>query len=135
MNGNIHIYFFPSAQFALEGYISNRSGGILAYFKSMTHRQLSSGNLCRKIKAVPFEINLKKKLKKRKMASYINLLSTFTNSEFFLYNVTMMKDSFACTYDSFLIMANFNMEPSDPFLTSFCDSNSLINLIKDNCMF
>ena len=44
-------------------------------------------------------------------------------------------DSSACSYDNFLIMGHFNMEPSDPFLTSFCDSNNIINLIKNNTWF
>ena len=111
--------------------------GVVAYLPTLNQWLIVNSQVeiyAEKLKLSLLRLTLKK-LKKRKMASYINLLSTFTNSEFFLYNVTMMTDSFACTYDSFLIMANFNMEPSDPFLTSFCDSNSLINLIKDNCMF
>ena len=56
-------------------------------------------------------------------------------SELILNNLTMIIDYFAFTYDNFLIMGDFNTEPSDPFLISFCDSNNLINLIKNNTCF
>ena len=46
-----------------------------------------------------------------------------------------MIDYFACSYDNLLIMVDFKMEPSDPSLTSFCNSNSLIVLIKNNTCF
>ena len=46
-----------------------------------------------------------------------------------------MIDSFACSYDNILIMGDFIMKSSDPLLTSFCHSNSLINLIKNNICF
>ena len=41
----------------------------------------------------------------------------------------MIKNS-AWSYYNFLIMGGFNIEPNDPFVTSFCDSNSFINLIS-----
>ena len=34
-----------------------------------------------------------------------------------------------------LIMGDFNMKSSDPFLTSLCHSNSLTNLVKNNIRF
>lgn len=57
------------------------------------------------------------------------------NSELFLINFTMTVDSFACSYDDFLIMDDFHIETSDLFLTSFSDVNSPINLIKNNICF
>ena len=130
---------FPSAEFALEGYhspyrldISNRSGGILVYVKSSIPTcRTSYGNLCREMQAVLFEINLRKE--KWLVISIYH--PPLRNSEIFLNSLTMMIDSFACSCDNFLIMGDFNMEPSDPFLTCFCDSNSIINLIKDNTYF
>ena len=73
---------FPSAQFVLEGHyspycldISSRSGGILVYVKySIPSSRLSCENLCDSIQAVPFEINLRKK-----MVSDINISPTFGN--------------------------------------------------------
>ena len=69
------------------------------------------------------------------MASDINLPHAFAKPELFLNNLIMMIVSFACSYDVFLIMGDFNMETSDPFLTSFCDNNSLRNLIKNSICF
>ena len=52
------------------------------------------------------------------MASDINLQSSSENSEFSQNKLTMMIDSFASSKDDrfFLIMGDFNIEPSDSFL-------------------
>ena len=57
------------------------------------------------------------------------------NSVYILNNLTKMIDLFADTYDNYLIMGDFNMEPSDPFLKAFLNSNNLYNLIKSNTCF
>ena len=130
---------FPSAQFVFEGYnspyrldVSNRSRGILVYVKSsILSRRLSCENLCDSIQAVPFEINLRKE--KWLVISIYRPPSH--NSEYFLNNLTKMIDLFADTYDNYLIMGDFNMEPSDPSLKAFLNSNNLYNLIKSNTCF
>ena len=114
---------FPSAQFVVEGYhspyrldASNRSGGILVYVKSsIPSLCLSCENLCDSIQPVPFEINLRKE--KWLMISIYHPPSH--NSEYFLNNLTKMIDLYANTYDNYLIMGGFNMEPSDPSLKAF----------------
>ena len=112
--------------------VSNRSGGILVYVKSsIPLRRLSCENLCDSIQAVPFEINLKKE--KWLVISIYRPPSH--NSEYFLNNLTKMIDLFADTYDNYLIMGDFNMEPSDPSLKAFLNSNNLYNLIKSNTCF
>ena len=143
INGNVDVISiaetkidasFPSAQFAFEGYhspyrldVSNRSGGILVYVKSsIPSRRLSCENLCGSIQAVPFEINLRKE--KWLVISICHPPSH--NSEYFLNNLTKMIDLFA-----YLIMGDFNMEPSDPSLKAFLNSNNLYNLIKSNTCF
>ena len=148
INGNVDVISiaetkidasFPSAQFVFEGYhspyrldVSNRSGGILVYVKSsIPSRRLSCENLCDSIQAVPFEINLRKE--KWLVISIYRPPSH--NSEYFLHNLTKMIDLFADTYDNYLIMGDFNMEPSDPPLKAFLNSNNLYNLIKSNTCF
>ena len=112
--------------------VSNRSGGILVYVKSsIPSRRLSCENLCNSIQAVPFEINLRKE--KWLVISIYRPPSH--NSEYFLNNLTKMIDLFADTYDNYLIMGDFNMEPSDPSLKAFLNSNNLYNLIKSNTCF
>ena len=148
INGNVDVISiaetkidasFPSAQFVFEGYhspyrldVSNRSGGIPVYVKSsIPSRRLSCENLCDSIQAVPFEINLRKE--KWLVISIYRPPSH--NSEYFLNNLTKMIDLFADTYDNYLIMGDFNMEPSDPSLKAFLNSNNLYNLIKSNTCF
>ena len=146
INGNVNIISiaeidasFPSAQFTFEGYhslyrldVTNRSGGILVYVKSsIPSRCLSCENLCDSIQTVPFEINLRKE--KWLVISIYRPPSH--GSEYFLNSLTKMIDLFAVTYDNYLIMADFNMEPSDPSLKAFLNSNNLYNLIKSNTCF
>ena len=126
---------FPSAQFVLEGYhslyrldISSRSGGILVYVKpSIPSRCLSCKNLCNFIQAVAFEINLRKE---KWLVISIHCPPS-QNSEYFLNNLTVIID----TYDNYLIMGDFNIEQSDPFLKAFLNSNNLYNLNKSNTCF
>ena len=129
INGNVDVISiaetkidvsFPSAQFAFEGChlpyrldVSNRSGGILVYVKSsIPSRRLSCENLCDSIQVVPFEINLRKE----KWLVILIYRPPYHNSEYFLNNLTKMIDLFAVTYDNYLIMGDFNMEPSEPSL-------------------
>ena len=46
-----------------------------------------------------------------------------------------MIDLFADTYDNYLIVGDFNMEPSDPSLKAFLNSSNLYNLIKSSTCF
>ena len=100
---------------------------ILVYVKSsISSRRLSCENLCDSIQAVPFEINLRK----GKWLVISIYCPPSHNSEYFLNNLTKMIDLFADTYDNYLIMGDFNMEPRDPSLKAFLNSNNLYNLIK-----
>ena len=40
------------------------------------------------------------------------------------------QDNFAKTYDNYLIMGDFNLEPHDKILGYFLNSNNLVNLLK-----
>ena len=130
---------FPSAQFVFEGYhlpyrldVSNRSGGILVYVKSsIPSRRLSCENLYDSIQAVHFDINLRKE--KWLVISIYRPPSH--NSEYFLNNLTKMIELFVDTYDNYLIMGDFNVEPSDPSLKAFLNSSNLYTLIKSNTCF
>ena len=57
------------------------------------------------------------------------------NGEYFLNSLTKIIDYFANTYDNYLIMSDFNLEPSDSALMGFLNSNNLTNLIKTNTCF
>ena len=60
--------------------------------------------------------------KKRKKFSDSTLPSPFVHIS---WNLTKMIDYFANTYDNYLVIGNFNMEPSDSLLEAFVDSSNL----------
>ena len=79
INGNVDIFpiaetkldgSFPTSQFELKGYyspfrldITEQNGRLLVYIKSsISSRQLSCGSICDSIQAIPFEINLRRKI-------------------------------------------------------------------------
>ena len=57
------------------------------------------------------------------------------DSEFFLNSLTIILDYFTKTYDNYLIMGDFNLEPHDKRLGYFLNSNDLVNLVKTNTCF
>ena len=148
INGNVDIAStaetkldgsFPCAQFILDGYhtpyrldVNSKNGGLLVYVKSsIPSRSLSCNEDCNSIQAIPFEINLRKK--KWLVISIYRPPSQ--NSEYFLNSLTKIIDYFADTYDNYLKMGDFNLEPSDSALIGFLNSNNLTNLIKTDTCF
>ena len=112
--------------------VNSKNGGLLVYVKSsIPSRSLSCNKDCNSIQAIPFEINLRKE--KWLVISIYRPLSQ--NSEYFLNSLTKIIDYFANTYDNYLIMGDFNLEPSDSALMGFLNSNNLTNLIKTNTCF
>ena len=130
---------FPTAQFLLVEYHSPyrldkspKSGGILVCVKpSVPSRQLNFPNLPHKIKAIPFELNVRKEkwlvicIHRPPLES----LSCFLNSS------TNMIDFFSSSYDSFIVMGDFNSQPTDSIMKDFMDATSFINLTKCNTCF
>ena len=148
VNGNVDIFTiaetkldgsFLISQFELEGYyspfrlgITKQSGGFLVYIKSsIPLRQLSYGNICNSMQAIPFEINLR-----QEQWLVISIYCPPSkDSGFFIHSLTEIIDHFATKYDNHLIMGDFNMEPNNHMFKSFLDSNNLTNLIKNNTCF
>ena len=145
INGNVDIISvaetkidasLPSAQFVLDGYhlpysmdVTERKGGILVYVKpSISFRRLTCGNLCDSIQAIPFEINLRKE-------KWL-VISVYTppkqDREYLLNSVTKLIYLFCNKYDNYLMMGDFNKEPTESVLSNFQSSNNLSNLMKKN---
>ena len=82
---------------------------------SIPSRSLLCNEDCNSIQAIPFEINLRKE--KWLVISIYRPPSQ--NSEYFLNSLTKIIDYFANTYDNYLIMGDFNLEPSDSALMGF----------------
>ena len=130
---------FPTAQFLLVGYHSPyrldkspKSGGILVYVKSsIPSRQLNFPNLPYKIQAIPFELNLRKE-KWLVISIYRPPLESLSC---FLDSLTNMIDFFSSSYDNFIVMGDFNSQPTDSIMKDFMDANGFINLIKSNTCF
>ena len=130
---------FPSGQSVFKGYhwpyrlnISSKSGDILVHVKSsIPSGCLSCENLCNPIKAVPFDINLRKE--NQLVISIYHPPSQ--NLEYFLNKLTKMIAFFVDTYENYLIMGDFNIERSDPSLKIFLNSKNLYNLIKSDTCF
>ena len=47
-------------------------------------------------------------------------------------SLTIILDHFTKTYDNYLIMGDFNLEPHEKRLGYFVNSNNLVNLVKTN---
>ena len=130
---------FFRAQFRLANYhttyclnINGKSGGILVYVKSdIPKRQLNSGDLFKSIQAVPF----KKNLRKEKWLVISIYRPPSQNSEFFLNSLTNIIDHFIKLFDNYIIIGDFNLEPSNTTLKHFLDSNELYNLSKGHTCF
>ena len=106
---------FTTAQFLLNNYqqlfrlyINNKDGGILLYVKSsVPSRKLKCDVLLKSIQAIPCELNLREE--KWLVISIYRPPSQ--DSEFLLNSLTIILDHFTKTYDSYLIMGDFNLEP------------------------
>ena len=59
----------------------------------------------------------------------------FQNKQYFLDKLSEIIDHYSSIYDNYIILGDFNMEPSDSVLNSFMQSHNLFNLIKSNTCF
>ena len=130
---------FPTAQFFLVGYLSPyrldkspKSGGILVHVKSsIPSRQLNFPNLPFKIKAILFELNLRKK-KWLVIFTYRPPLEPLSR---FLDSLTNIIGFFSSSYDIFIVMGDFNSQPTDSIMKDFMEANGFWNLIKSDTCF
>ena len=130
---------FPTAQFVLPGYhkpyrldISDRQGGLLVYIKShLPSRLLSTHPSPKDIQAIPFELNLRKE----KWMFVCIYRPPKQSSQYFLDNLSLIIDHYSGTYDNYIVLGDFNIDPKNSKLTSFMQSFNLYNLIKSNTCF
>ena len=109
-----------------------KSGGILVYVKSsIPSRQLNFPNLPYKIQAIPFELNLRKE-KWLVISIYRPPLESLSC---FLDYLTNMIDFFSSSYNNFIVIGDFNSQPTDSIMKDFMEANGFVNLIKSNTCF
>ena len=66
------------------------------------------------------------------MDAYVHIKTSFSNKQYFLEKLSEIIDHFSSIYDNYIILGDFNMEPSDSILKTFMQSRNLLNLIKSN---
>ena len=81
--------------------------------------------------AIPFEITLAKS--KWLVISVYNPHKKFGNV--FIENLCNMIDFYLCRYESYIIIGDMNMEPSERILNEFMEDYCLYNLIKEPTCF
>ena len=109
--------------------ISDRTGGLLVYIKShLPSRLLKNFDIPSNIQIIPFELNLRKE-KWMFMCIY---RPPSQNKQYFLENLSEILDHYSSICDSYIILGDFNIEPSRSILKTFVQSHNLLNLIKSH---
>ena len=57
------------------------------------------------------------------------------NENYFLDNLSRVIDCYSKKYDRIIVMGDFNLEPTDEPIESFCNSYNLYNLVKENTCY
>ena len=97
----------------------------------MPSRLLSTHPSPKDIQAIPFELNLRKE----KWMFVCIYRPPKQSSQYFLDNLSLIIDHYSGTYDNYIVLGDFNIDPKNSKLTSFMQSFNLYNLIKSNTCF
>ena len=132
-------FSFPEVQFSYVGYSNphrkDRSlggGGLLMYVnENIPSRKLIEHTLPTDIEIMCVEINLKKQ-KWVLMGIY---RPPKMNEKYFLDHLSRVVDLYSKKYDRVLIMGDFNSEPCDEPIETFCGGYNLCNLVKEKTCF
>ena len=131
---------FPDAQFNCNGYakphrkdrILGAGGGLLLYVnENIPSRKLTEHTLPDDIEILCVEVNLRK----QKWVLIGIYRPPKMNEAYFLDHLSRVIDLYSKKYDRIVIMGDFNLEPTDEPMDTFCDSYSLYNLVKENTCF
>ena len=83
------------------------------------------------IQIKPFEINLRKE-----KCLFVSIYKPPSQSnQYFLDTLGDLLDFYSQDYDNKVILGDFNLEPSNPSIVSFMNSQNLFNLVKSNTCF
>ena len=74
-------------------------------------------------------------LKETKMDFTGNITPPALNEKYFFDHLSRVVDYYSRKFDRFVIMGDFNSEPSDEQVESFCTSYNLHNLVKAETCF
>ena len=130
---------FPNSQFLIPGFhepmrldITSKRGGMLVYIKSsLPSRIMSNFKLPENIQVIPFELNLRKE-----KWLFVSIYKTpLQSNNHFLDTLNDLLDFYSGIYDNKLVFGDFNLEPTNPVMMNFMDSQNFTNLIKNNTYF
>ena len=112
--------------------ITSKRGGMLVYIRSsLPSKIMSNFKLPANIQAIPFELNLRKE---KELFVSIYKLPLQSNS-YFLDTLNDLLDFYSGIYDNKVVFGDFNLEPTNPVMINFMDSQNFTNLIKNNTCF
>ena len=130
---------FPNSQFLIPGFhelmrldITSKGGGMLVYIKcSLLSRVMSNFKLPENNQIIPFELTLRKE---KRLFLSINK-SPLQSNNYFLDTLNDLLDFYSGIYDNKVVFGDFNLEPTNPVMINFMDSQNFTNLIKNNTCF
>ena len=130
---------FPNSQFLISGFheamrldITSKRGGMLVYIRSLLSSKIMSNfKLPENIQAIPFELNLRKE----KWLFVTIYKPPLQSNSYFLDTLNDLLDFYSGRYDNKVVFGDFNLEPTNPVMINFMDSQNFTNLIKNNRCF
>ena len=103
----------------------------LSLWHILPSRLLKNFDISSDIQVIPFELNLR-----RKKWMFVCIYRPLShNKQYFLDKPSEIINQYSSIYDNYIILRDFNMEPSYSILNAFMDSHNLFNLIKSNRCF
>ena len=126
---------FPTVQFHIDGYTIHRrdrnenGGGLLLYVREDVPSTLLKTDS--EIEAFYVELNVRKK-KWLLCCSYNPNKNSITNHP---AEIGKNNDLFSSKYENFILLGDFNSEPSEQPMSDFCHVYNSQNIIKDKTCF
>ena len=112
--------------------ITSKRGGMLLYIRfSLPSRIMSNFKLPENIQVIPFELNLRKE----KWLFVSIYKPPLQSNNYFLDTLNDLLDFYSGIYDNKVVFGDFNLEPTNPVMINFMDSQNFTNLIKNNTCF
>ena len=121
---------FPNSQFLIPGFhepmrlcITSKRGGMLVYIKfSLPSRNMSNFKLSENIQVISFELSLGKE----KWLFVSVYKPPLQSNNYFLNTLNDLLDFYSGIYDNKVVFGDFNLEPTNPVMMNFMDSQNFI---------
>ena len=112
--------------------ITSKRGGMLVYIKSsLASKIMTNFRLSENIQVITFELNLRKE----KWLFVSIYKPSLQSNSYFLDTLNDLLDFYSGIYDNKVVLGDFNLEPTNPAMINFMNSQNFTNLIKNNTSF